>query len=665
MRQMPKIWLIWATLPIFCFSLYSLPSLAQTNPLQLMVTEEGGKATSLKDLSVGKDLMVVLLVGSDCPLSQKALTEASADILKASPDGRVGILGLLIARDDDEDINRLKKEFQVTFPLYLDRDNLVAAKMGVKVVPTAILLNKDGKILYKGRINDRVEQLGKRSKARRHDLLEAIRDVLQGNPVRVAETEAVGCPVEIRKPTPDANGKVTYYRDIQPFLYKHCVVCHQDKGVAPFSLATYDDATLWMETAIKLIEQKMMPPGQAESDFAIENLIPNPSPIHMDLLRKWLAEGMPKGTLPAKPLELPSTDPEEGELGKPDMVLKQSGPMTLAATGDDLYRFLVFKLNLNHELKIRAIRLVPGNTKVVHHSLIFFGDSGSLSKSSSDKDLIDFGLLPGDKGPGYGQGPKLAKYLNPGNKSNQHQFEMIGGYAPGSGSYKVLKGYCETIPPNSDLLVQMHYHRTGKVETDLSTIELYFAKEETNPTMELRITNINDEGFLVMPPNQRKHTNFEWPVEEDCQIVSIAPHGHFLTLSQTITLVRPDGTRQTLVHVPLYDFNWQKLYTFLEPIPVAKGSKVHVSSLMDNTSGNPHNPHKPPQAIFMGENTTDEMVFPFMAITMNKNSQWNLQRAINSIYRNAHLLQFLRKGLGFESPDEKTFPEKNTNGKQP
>lgn len=665
MRQFPKIWLIWATLPIFCFSLHALPSLAQTNPLQLMVTEESGKATSLKDLSVGKDLMVVLLVGSDCPLSQKALTEASADILKASPDGRVGILGLLVARDDDEDINRLKKEFQVTFPLYLDRVNLVAAKMGVKVVPTAILLNKDGKILYKGRINDRVEQLGKRSKARRHDLLEAIRDVLQGNPVRVAETEAVGCPVEIRKPTPDANGKVTYYRDIQPFLYKHCVVCHQDKGVAPFSLATYDDATLWMETAIKLIEQKMMPPGQAESDFAMDNLIPNPSPMHMDLLRKWLAEGMPKGTLPAKPLELPSTDPEEGELGKPDMVLKQSEPMTLAATGDDLYRFLVFKLNLNHELKIRAIRLVPGNTKVVHHSLIFFGDSANLAKTSTDKDLVHVGLFPGDKGPGYGQGPMLAKYLKRDKKSNQHPFEMIGGYAPGSGSYKVPKGFCWTIPPNSDLVVQMHYHRTGKVETDLSTIELYFAKGDINPTMEYRASNINDEGFLVMPPNQRKHTNFEWPVEEDCQIVSISPHGHYLTLSQTLTLKHPDGTRQTLVHVPVYDFNWQKLYTFREPVPAPKGSKIHVSSLMDNTSGNPHNPHKPPKATFMGENTTDEMVFPFIALTVQKGSKWNLQRALDSGYRNGILIDFLGKGFGFDTRVGKFSPKKDTEVKSP
>ncbi|MFZ9823105.1 MAG: hypothetical protein ACO3E9_04740, partial [Gemmataceae bacterium] len=293
----------------------------------------------------------------------------------------------------------------------------------------------------------------------------------------------------------------------------------------------------------------------------------------------------------------------------------------------------------------------PGNTKVVHHSLLFFGDSANLAETSADKNLIDFGLLPGDKGPGYGQGPMLAKYLKLDNKSKRYSFEMIGGYAPGSGSYKAPKGFSWTIPPNSDLVVQMHYHRTGKVETDLSTIELYFAKGDINPTMEYRASNINDEGFLVMPPNQRKHTNFEWPVEEDCQVVSISPHGHHLTLSQTLTLKRPDGSRQTLVHVPVYDFNWQKLYTFREPVPVPKGSKIHVSSLMDNTSANPHNPHKPPQAIFMGEKTTDEMVFPFIALTVQKNSQWNLKRALNSGYKNGSLVDYLRKGLGFQNSD--------------
>jgi hypothetical protein len=103
--------------------------------------------------------------------------------------------------------------------------------------------------------------------------------------------------------------------------------------------------------------------------------------------------------------------------------------------------------------------------------------------------------------------------------------------------------------------------------------------------------------------------------------------------------------------VPVYDFNWQKLYTFREPVPVPKGSKIHVSSLMDNTSANPHNPHKPPQAIFMGEKTTDEMVFPFIALTVQKNSNWNLKRALNSGYKNGSLVDYLRKGLGFENPD--------------
>ncbi|NDD99876.1 hypothetical protein EB008_06300, partial [bacterium] len=74
MHQKSKTCLIGAALLILCFSLFALPSLAQTNPLQLMVMEEGGKATSLKDLSAGKDLMVVLFLGADCPLSQKALT---------------------------------------------------------------------------------------------------------------------------------------------------------------------------------------------------------------------------------------------------------------------------------------------------------------------------------------------------------------------------------------------------------------------------------------------------------------------------------------------------------------------------------------------------------------------------------------------------------------
>ena len=242
------------------------------------------------------------------------------------------------------------------------------------------------------------------------------------------------------------------------------------------------------------------------------------------------------------------------------VVLKPDGPMTLAASGDDMYRYMVYKLNLNRELKVRAMRFIPGNQKVVHHTLIWFADSATQARIIADKGLNAYGLLPGDSGPGYGQSAMLGKYHKIDTNKSRLPFEQIGGYAPGHSVWKTPAGCALSIPEKTDIVVQMHYHRTGKVETDLSTIELHFAKGDINPTMEYRASNINDEGFLVMPPNQRKHTSFDWPVEEDCQIVSISPHGHYTTLSQTLTLKRPDGTRQTLVHVPVYDFNWQKLY---------------------------------------------------------------------------------------------------------
>ena len=633
--------------------------------LNQAVDQADGKSVRLGELTAGNSLTVLLFLGADCPLSQKAVTESVIDLAKSGSPAKVGLLGLLVARDDALDIQRLKDEFKAAFPLLLDRNNQLAGILGVTVVPTAVVVDQQGKVLYQGRINDRVEQLGKRSVVRRHDMREAISDAAKGLPVRVPKTPSVGCPVELRKPVPDSKGKAEYHRDIQPILYKHCAVCHQEKGVAPFSLANYQDATLWVEMGIDLIERKIMPPGQAESDFALSDAPSVPSPQELRLLRQWLEEGMPKGAVPANTRALPPTDPESADLGKPDLVLKPDGPMTLAASGDDMYRYMVYKLNLNRELKVRAMRFIPGNQKVVHHTLIWFADSATQARIIADKGLNAYGLLPDDSGPGYGQSAMLGKYHKIDTNKSRLPFEQIGGYAPGHSVWKTPAGCALSIPEKTDLVVQMHYHRSGKVETDFSSIELYLAKGDINPAEDFRTTNINDDKFLLMPPNQRRRTNTAWPVEDDCRIVGISPHGHLLTVSQTVTLERPDGTRKVLLNVPRFDFNWQRMYTFREPIPVAKGSKVHVSSLMDNTSGNPANPFKPPKAIFMGEATTDEMVFPFVALTIPKNSRWNLQQGFFSGYRTGIIATTLKQQFGLDDQPNQASPAAISGDKQP
>lgn len=624
-----------------------------------------GTSVRLGELAAGNPLTILLFLGADCPLSQKAINEAVGDLAKSGSGAKVGLLGLLVARDDAHDIQRLKDEFKAAIPLVMDRNNKVAGLLDVTVVPTAVLVDGQGKVLYHGRINDRVEQLGRRSVVRRHDMREAITDASKGIPVRVPKTPAVGCPVETRAAKPDSKGKVEYHRDIQPILFRHCAVCHQDKGVAPFSLANYEDATLWAEMAIDLIDRRVMPPGQAESDFPLSDAPSLPRPEELRLLREWLAEGMPRGPIPSDPRALPPTDPEVADLGKPDLVLKPEGPMTLAPTGDDMYRYMVYKLGLDRELKVRALRFIPGNHKVVHHTLIWFADSATQSRITADKSMNAYGLLPGDSGPGYGQSAMLGKYHKVGAQGTRLPFEQIGGYAPGHSVWKTPPGCALSIPGKTDIVVQMHYHRSGKVETDFSSIELYLAKGDVNPAEDFRTTNINDGKFLLMPPNQRRRTNTAWPVEDDCRLVGISPHGHLLTMSQTLTLERPDGTRKVLLNVPRFDFNWQRMYTFREPVSVAKGSKVHVSSLMDNTSGNPANPFKPPRAIFMGESTTDEMVFPFVALTIPKKSAWDLQQGFMSGYRTAVLANTLKRQFGLDDHGNKADSAPIPGDKQP
>jgi hypothetical protein len=86
---------------------------------------------------------------------------------------------------------------------------------------------------------------------------------------------------------------------------------------------------------------------------------------------------------------------------------------------------------------------------------------------------------------------------------------------------------------------------------------------------------------------------------------------------------------------------------------------------MDNTSGNSANPFKPPKAIFMGEATTDEMVFPFVALTIPKKSQWNLQQGFLSGYRTGIIANTLKQQFGLDDDHNQASPAAISGDKQP
>src|SRR5262249_19147434 len=117
-----------------------------------------------------------------------------------------------------------------------------------------------------------------------------------------------------------------------------------------------------------------------------------------------------------------------------------------------------------------------------------------------------------------------------------------------------------------------------------------------------------------IPPGKEdfKLTGTSWAFD-DCQLFAITPHMHLLGKSIKATLTPPDGGKPlTLIAIKEWDYNWQESYFFKEPVPVKAGSKCEGKRIFDTRAKTLPNPNNPPQWVFFGEQTYNEMCFVFL-----------------------------------------------------
>jgi peroxiredoxin len=154
-----------------------------------------GKRHSLAEWKE-KKAVVLIFLGTDCPVSNFYAPQYTR--LAKTFTGK-GVLFYGIHADPDvtaADAAKHAAEYRLTFPVLLDPTHLVARPAGVEVVPSAVLLDPDGKILYRGRIDDRYTAEGiRREVPTRRDLEEAVKAVLAGKAPSRAEAKGYGCPL--------------------------------------------------------------------------------------------------------------------------------------------------------------------------------------------------------------------------------------------------------------------------------------------------------------------------------------------------------------------------------------------------------------------------------------------------------------------------------------
>jgi thiol-disulfide isomerase/thioredoxin len=155
----------------------------------------------VKPFAAGAQASVVFFVATDCPVSNAYAPEIQRVCREYS--GR-GVGCSLVYEDIDaaphspkllQQVRAHLDDFKYSgIPAALDEDRAAATVAKASITPTAIVVNRDGEIRYRGRIDNLYAALGKtRQQVTSHDLRDALDAVLAGRPVPHPETEPIGC----------------------------------------------------------------------------------------------------------------------------------------------------------------------------------------------------------------------------------------------------------------------------------------------------------------------------------------------------------------------------------------------------------------------------------------------------------------------------------------
>jgi len=378
---------------------------------------------------------------------------------------------------------------------------------------------------------------------------------------------------------------VTFNKQIARIIYKNCSSCHRPGEAAPFALLSYRDVAPKAQIIAAVTQSRQMPPWKAEQASYAYRDERRLTDSQIALIKEWVRQGMPEG----KPEDRPEPPKFSSGwmLGDPDFVVEMPVGFHVPADGPDIYRNIVIPLGLKEDKWVTAIDMRPSARSVVHHVLYFGDPSGKIHERPQE------GSEPGFSGMRAG-GATVP----------------LGGWAVGAQPHFFPDGLALEVAKGSDLVIQYHFHPTGKPEVEKSTVALYFAK--TPPERRLISVQLPPVYSLFaglnIPPGEKDYMvrdSYTLPVAMDA--VGVGAHAHYLGKKLKLTATLPGGETKTLLMIGDWDFAWQDRYFFQQDVPLPAGTRLDAEVHWDNSAENPHNPSNPPIAIAWGEQSKDEM----------------------------------------------------------
>lgn len=560
---------------------------------------------------------VLIFIDRDCPISSRYGPELN--VLNAFAE-RAGmqffgvISNTLITAAQAQ---AFVEDHGLEFPVIWDPVGDLAMRVKPLNTPEAFVISPKDEVLYRGRIDNRFATLTvRRPKITSYDLEEVITLVYGNEPVTPKRTAAVGCYFEAwdDKALPK---DPTYARHVAPILNANCIECHRSEGIGPFPLESYEEVKARARMIAHVTEQRIMPPWRAQQGYGSFRDERYLSERQIGLLAAWLKGGAKQGAKDDM-LARPVWPAPRWQLGKPDLVIEMDQDFHIRATGEDIYRYFVVPVELLGDRAIAAWEFRPGDAKAVHHSLVYLDYTGKAR--AEDRKDTSYGFSYFRRGGFF-------------TSFNSRQAKYIGGWAPGLDPIKLPPGHAVALEGKpADAVFEIHYRPYGKITKDRSRIGLYFAKEPVTNWVAGTVAGTLD--VVIKPEDRNYWRQVHMDVPRDLKLIGVSPHMHYLGREVKAVATLPDGSEVPLLYIPDWDFRWQNVYMFREPIRLPAGSRIDAWFRFDNSTKNPYNPHSPAKTIRWGWASDEEMCELWMRFVADTpKDRRSIRNAGNSSWR--------------------------------
>nr|MCU0712503.1 redoxin domain-containing protein [Pirellula sp.] len=339
---------------------------------------------------------VICVLGCECPVARFYANKLQSMAKEFDGKGVLFLAVMGLIQDDIPKIEGFLKETEISFPVIRDEEQIHLTNLRATRTPEVFVLDQNGDIVYRGRIDDQMAPGVKKNQASTKELIDALDAVIANRPVSSPTTAAAGClityrnqsVVRINQATPSETSAQpsvrteleksqqepaapTYATDIAPIFYKHCYDCHRPGDIGPFDISQVDEIRGWGDMIVEVIENGRMPPWHASPDHGEFRNARSLSAAEKETIRTWVAAGSPLGDLDQLP-EPPIVKTGWQLPTEPDLIVPmRESPYTVPPTGTVEYQYFVVDPKLTEDRWIKAAQVIPGNASIVHHAIVF------------------------------------------------------------------------------------------------------------------------------------------------------------------------------------------------------------------------------------------------------------------------------------------------------